>query len=128
MGLTAATGLGYYFLKEDDHRLRARVGVFYRDEDYKVFEDNRTTGIEWGLYDQMKVSDWGTWTTEIVYSPSFEEERDYRITYESKLELPFKSIEALAMEMGVSGQYNNYTPGPTEHYDTYYFIRFKFTW
>ena len=96
--------------------------------DYKRFEDNRTVGIELGLYDQVKLSDWGTWTTEIVYSPSLEEQRDYRITYESKLELPFKSIESFMMEMGVYGQYNNYTPGPLEHYDTNYFIRLKFKW
>ena len=127
--MTVATGLSYYFIKEEKHKLRGRLGAFWRDENYKAgLNDNRTVGLEVGIFHQYHVTDVGVWTTEVVYSPSLEEQRDYRITYESKLSLPFENIDGLSMEMGVFGQYNNYTPGPTEHYDTNYFVRLKYEW
>ncbi len=126
--ITAATGMGYYFIKEETHKLRGRIGVFGRDEDFRIGDDESTVGVELGVFHKYHINQFGIWTTEVVYTPSLEEQRDYRITYESKLELPFKGLEGFSVEMGVHGEYNNYTPGPTEHYDTYYFIRLKYTW
>jgi putative salt-induced outer membrane protein YdiY len=126
--ITLATGLGYYFLKEERHKLRGRVGIFWRDEDYKGFDDTRNVGLEFGFYDQYHIREWGIWTTEVVYSPSLEDEKDWHVKYESTLALPFKGIEGLSMELGVSGLYKNFTPGPTEHYDTTYFVRLKYGW
>lgn len=127
--VTVATGLSYYFIKEEKHTLRGRLGAFWRDEDYKAGVPNNTTvGLEAAVFHELHIDDVGVWTTEIVYNPSLEDERDYRITYTSKLALPFATIDGLSMEMGVFGQYNNYTPGPTEHYDTNYFVRLKYEW
>ena len=126
--ITFSTGIGYYFVKEDAHKLRGRLGAFWRDEDYLTAADNRTGGMELSVYDKLQVDNWCTWTTEIVYGQSFESSRDYRITYESKLELPFERISFFKVEIGVSGQYNNYTPGLAERYTTSYFMRLKFKW
>jgi len=125
---TVATGVSYYFVKKDVHKLRGRLGASWREDDYQAAEDTRTTGAEAGIYNEFKNKKIGLWTTEVVYAPSLEEDRIYLIKYQSKLSMPLSNIDGLSTEFGVFGQYNSYTPGPVEHATTSYFARVKFTW
>jgi len=124
---TAAAGYGYYFLKDPDHELRGRIGLFYRDEDHKVAEDTSTGGLDLGLHHMLKLGDWGRMVNDLTYTPSVEDMNSYRIYHESSLEFPLRN-DRLKVQLGVSNEYVSPSPGDTKPLDTTYFARLVLSW
>ena len=76
---TAALGYGYYFLKKDEHTARARIGFQLIHEAFQNGNNTTDPGIDLGLHHFYKLKKWGKLTTDITYTPSFNDFNDYRV-------------------------------------------------
>lgn len=125
---TIAAGYGYYFLNEEHHKLRGRLGTFYRHESWQVREDESTFGLDAGLYHMYQFENKWRLTTDITYTPSFDDPSgEYRLLHESKFIIPL-AHPAWKLQMGVRNEYNTPTSDDVENLDTYYFARLVLNW
>ncbi len=124
---TVAAGYGYYFIDEDDHRLRGRLGGFYRHQAWQEQEDDSTYGLDVNVLHMYEFGTRARLNNEITWTPSIEETGEFRLYHESSLEFPLTS-ERMKMAIGVSNEYNSEVSGDTKELDTYYFVRLILTW
>lgn len=122
---TLAAGYGYYFLKEERLKLRARFGGFSRHESYTDnTESSDTYGVDLGLrLDYQHKEKWG-WYTDIVASPSVEDISECRATHESALVVPVGTTDWY-IRFGLRHEYNSVAPDDKDHLDTTYFSRLE---
>jgi putative salt-induced outer membrane protein YdiY len=123
---TGAFGYGYYFIRRDDHELRFRLGAQVRHTAYQTGANETEPGLDLGLNHMVKLGDWGTLTTGVTYTPSFDDFADYILDHETTLSLPF-SDSPFSMDLGISNQYNSRPSANKERLDTDYFIRLVLT-
>ena len=145
---TAAVGYGYYFINEDWHELRGRVGLQLRheafdegaieDEEARLMEqgdpdpdvdDNDTTlAADLGLFHRYDFGDWGRLITDLSYYPSLEDSANYRMLHITSLEVPLANSKFWKVRVGVENEYNSQPPGDIERLDTTYFTRLVLNW
>lgn len=120
---TAALGYGYYFLREPTHVLRARAGALYRHESYqRGKEDESTPGVDLSLHHLVHIKEWSKLVTDVTYTPSVEDARNYRIYHESALDIPL-AAEQWKLRLGIANEYNSLPAEDKDRLDTSYFAR-----
>ena len=119
--VTAAAGVGYYWLKESDHEFKTRVGGGYRHEAYA---DGLTTDaaiLDLGYDYRLDLRTWAQFTHEVTFSPDVEETADYRLAVDTAFAIPLASSEAWKLKLGVMNEYNSRPrPGIDRLDNTYY--------
>ena len=145
---TAAVGYGYYFLNEEWHELRGRLGISLRheafdenlieEEEAAIFaatgvienlDDSETTvAADLGLYHRYDFDDWGRLITDITYFPSLENADNYRVLHLTSFEVPLANSQIWKLRLGVENEYNSEPPGDIKRLDTTYFLRLVLNW
>jgi Protein of unknown function, DUF481. len=124
----SAVGLGYDFIKEDNHTLTGRFGLSYRYEGYgnPATEDVSSAGLDLGLNHE--------WTFEnsrvvnrLSIVPTFDDFGNFRLSHESFYEIPL-AAPAWKLRLGISNDYNSEPGTGVEKLDTSYFTRLVLTW
>jgi putative salt-induced outer membrane protein YdiY len=125
---TIAFGYGHYFFKEDDKKLRGRIGLLYRHESYEEEKDAESTiGLDTGLRFDWNITDNTTWYTDITYAPSIEDIADFRAKHESALS--FKMADsAWNFKLGINHEFNSEPVDDKQELDTTYFSRIEYSW
>ena len=124
----AAVGLGYDFIKEENHILTGRAGVSFRYEGYEnpAMEDVKAAGLDLGLNHRYDTTNYSI-VNRISFVPLFEDFGNYRIIQESYFEFPLANPD-WRIRLGVANDYNS-EPGPgVEELDTTYFARLVLNW
>lgn len=124
----AGAGLGYDFIKKENHTLTGRAGFSYRYEGYKnpVTPDVNSAGLDFGLQHRYDTATWSL-INRLSYVPLFEDFANYRIQHESFFEIPMAD-PAWKLRLGVSNDFNS-QPGPgVQKLDTTYFTRLVLNW
>jgi putative salt-induced outer membrane protein YdiY len=125
---TGAAGYGYYFLKKPYHTLRARTGLMARHETFRDEASDFTVGLDLGASHMYRFANAWKVTNDVIYTPSIEEYRNYRIYHESAFEIPLVASEIWKLRLGVSNDYNSAPAANQEYLDTAYFARLVFSW
>jgi len=121
--VTSAAGCGYYFLRRKTHVLRGRIGGMVLHEAYA---DGRTTtapGVDVGLRQVLSVNDWGKLVTDIAYTPSVDDAKDYRLYHRTVLDVPLGRSKAWKLRLGIDNEYVGLPSEGSERLDTTYFTR-----
>lgn len=123
-------GVGYFFIQEEDHEWKGRVGVGYQHESF----DDGTTEDEAILeigYDYRKdISEWLGFTHTLTYYPSLTDNPldSYRLFADAALEIPLTRDKAWKVRTGVRGEYDSEPKEDIEKLDTFYFLNFVYDW
>jgi putative salt-induced outer membrane protein YdiY len=124
----AAVGYGYDFIKEAKHTLTARLGLSYRNENYKnpLTPDVNTAGLDVGLNHRFRFDD-SALVNRLSWVPSFKDFANYRFTHESFYETPLAN-PAWKLRLGVNNDYNSKPGKNVQKLDTGYFTRLVLNW
>ena len=116
-----AAGGGYYFIKQDDHELKARAGMAYQHES---FMDGRTTdepSLDVGLDYRVDLASWLRFTHAATWLPSFEDFGDYRLVFDNALLIPITKDKRWQLKLGALYEYDSRPqPGVEDLDQTYY--------
>lgn len=123
---TVAAGFGYVFSNTDTRKLNVRAGLGYLSENYGVKPDLSAASFDLGLTHREKLK-WGTWTNRATYTPTLEDFGNFRLVYDTSLELPLKS-EGWSVRTGLNFDYNSEVIGTEKELDTTYYIRMVLKW
>ncbi len=107
---TAAVGAGRYWLKEDDHEFKTRLGAGYRHESFNNGRTNNSSVVDVGLDYRVDLAPWVQFTHSATYSPDFLEFNDYRLDLDTGLIFPFKD-DRVKLKLGMRNEYNS-SPQP----------------
>lgn len=121
-------GYGYFFFKEEDTQLRLRLGASYLRKEYHGGYSDNAYGLDVNLHYERKIDEWGTWVTDLTYTPSLDETDDYRLYHESALDIPLLLSKPLSLRLGISNEYNNLVSPGTKRMDTTYFAKLVYKW
>ncbi len=125
---TIATGMGYYFLNNEEQSLRGRFGLNFRREEYDTGREENLAGGDLGLKHWVKLSANTEMTNEVTFTPAFEDFEQYLIHHESKVDVAMNEAKTWKLSLGIANDYNN-TPAPGKReLDTEYFVRLVFSW
>ena len=125
----ASLGYGYHFLRQEDHKLRMRLGGLFRHESYSTGTDEQTVGVDLGLRDDWFLTKSLRMINDVSYTPSLEDAADYRVTHTSSLETPLQVTKGdVRLRLGVTNEYDSKPVPGLEYLDTAYFARLVFGW
>ncbi len=124
----AAFGIGYDIIKAAKQTLTGRVGLSFRNENYRspLTVDVNSAGMDFGLSHAMTFTN-AALVNRLTLVPSFADTGNYRATHESFLELPLAST-MWKLRFGVSNDYNSRPGRGVEKLDTGYFTRLALNW
>jgi hypothetical protein len=124
----AAVGFGYDLIKQPKHTLTSRLGLSYRNENYKnpLTPDVNTAGLDVGLNHSWQFDD-SALVNRLTFVPSFNDFSNFRLTHESFYEMPLAN-PAWKLRLGVNNDYNSKPGLGVEKLDTGYFTRFVLNW
>ena len=121
-------GYGYFFFKEETKQLRFRIGLSYLRKEYEDGDTDNAYGLDLNLHYERKIDEWGTWVSDLTYTPGLNETDDYRIYHESALDIPLLLSKPLSLRLGISNEYNNLVAEDAERMDTTYFAKIVYKW
>lgn len=124
----AAFGFGYDLIKKPKQTLTSRVGLSFRNENYRnpLTTDMNSAGMDFSLNHTLGF-DHASLVNRINIVPSFKDTSNYRLTHESFLELPTANPQ-WKLRLGVSNDYNSRPGAGVEKLDTGYFTRLNLNW
>jgi hypothetical protein len=124
----AAAGFGYAFIKKPDQTLTGRVGLSFRNENYKnpLTTDVNAAGIDLGLSHSLKLNN-ASLVNRISLTPAFSDFGNFRLTHESYLELPLTNPN-WKLRFGLTNDYNSKPGVGVKKLDTGYFSRLVLNW
>jgi putative salt-induced outer membrane protein YdiY len=122
-------GVGYFFIREDDHELRGRAGVGYMHESFDNGVSTDQGIVDLGYDYRIDLNDWLRFTHSLTYLPTFDEPTsDYRLVAETAGEVPLSKDKAWKLRAGMRNEYDAMpTPG-VERLDTSYFLNLVYDW
>ena len=126
MRWTTTGGLGYFLIREKDHKFKARLGAGFVHERYRSGGTDDKPVLELGESYTRKLLHWLEFTHDTVYKPSLEDTAedtgDFRITMENALAMPLSKDVDWKIKLGVKNDYNA-KPGAAadRRMDTFYF-------
>lgn len=125
---TISAGFGYLITDSDTRKLNVRGGLGYLSENYgnPAREDTSAASLDLGLT-HTETLKWGTWVNRATYTPIVEDFGNFRLVYDSSLELPLKS-EGWSVRTGVNFDYNSEVVGTEKELDTTYYVRMVLRW
>jgi len=117
---TAATGVGYDFIKEVHQTLTARIGLAHRYELYHdhTAPDVKALGLDLELNHSLQVAD-SLLTTKLAVDPSFARFRDILLTEETDYDIPLAK-SAWKLRLGVTNNFVSRPPPGIRKLDTVY--------
>jgi len=122
---TAAAGVGYYWLKREDHEYKTRLGLGYRHESFDNGASRDQGVIDLGMDYRLDVAPWMQFVHSSTYSPAFEEFDDYRLSVDTALLFPLKS-EHLKLKLGMQNEYNSRPQRGIDRLDNTYYANLVF--
>ncbi len=122
---TAAAGAGYYWIKRPDHELKNAVGLGYRHESYSNGVSDDQAVLDFSLNYRLDVAPWLQFTHATVYSPDFQDTADYRLDFDTALQLPLEDGR-FKLKLGVNHEYNSRPQPGLERLDTTYYANLVF--
>lgn len=124
----AAGGLGYDFIKKEKQTLTGRVGLSFRNENYRnpLTDDVNDAGLDFGLSHEYQHDTWSL-VNRLAFVPSFSDLANFRLTHESFFEIPLANPN-WKLRIGLSNDYNSRPGAGVEKLDTSYFTRFVLHW
>ncbi|MDD7984509.1 DUF481 domain-containing protein [Lentisphaera marina] len=126
-----AGGMGYYFLDDERHILRSRLGLAMRHEDYQKESERNNTGhgLEMEVSFKRQTKIWGAIYSKVRYNPAIDDFNHYIINQESGYEIPFTMDDTLklSLNMGMDQEYVSHPNGTRSKDDTKYFLRLGLT-
>jgi hypothetical protein len=124
----AAFGLGYDVIKKPKQTLTSRVGLSFRNENYRnpATIDVNSAGMDFAVNHSLSF-DHAALVNRVSLVPAFKDTSNYRLTHESFLELPTAN-PAWKLRFGVNNDYNSRPGKGVEKLDTGYFTRLNLNW
>jgi len=124
----AAFGLGFDFIKAPKQTLTGRLGLSFRNENYKspATADVNAAGMDFGLNHSLKFET-AALVNRLTVVPSFNDFSNFRLTHESFLELPTANPN-WKLRLGVNNDYNSKPGKGVDKMDTGYFTRLVLNW
>ena len=124
----AAFGLGYDLIKEPKHTLTGRLGLSFRNENYKnpATTDVNAAGADLG-FNHSLTFDSASLVNRLSFVPSFDDFSNYRATHESFLEIPTANPN-WKLRFGLSNDDNSKPGKGVDKMDTSYFTRLVLNW
>lgn len=125
----AAAGIGYDFVKRPEWKLTGRVGIAYRYEDYgdPATDDVSSAGLDLGLINRYRFSEFAIMNNQVTYVPAFNEFSNYRLVHDSNLEFPIGKSQ-WSFRVGLSNDYNSKPADDKKRMDTTYYTKFLLRW
>lgn len=123
-------GMGYFFIQEEDHEWKGRVGVGYQHES---FDDGMTEDeaiLELGYDFRKDINEWFRFTHSLTLYPSLTDNptESYRLFADAAIEMPITKDKAWRVRTGVRGEYDSEPAEDVEKMDTFYFLNFVYDW
>ena len=117
---TAAAGVGYYWLKKEEHELKTRLGLGYRHEAYDtgLTDDQAVIDVGWDY--RIDLAPWVQFTHTTTYAPDFEDFDNYRLDLDTGLVFPFQDPR-VSFKVGVTNEYNSRPQPGFDRLDTTYY-------
>jgi len=124
----AAFGLGYDVIKAPKETLTTRLGLSFRDENYKnpLTPDVNAAGLDVGLNHTLTFES-ASLVNRVSFVPSFNDFANFRLNHESFLELPLAN-PSWKLRLGVDNDYNSKPGLGIKKLDTGYFTRLVLSW
>ncbi|MBI5768289.1 MAG: DUF481 domain-containing protein [Verrucomicrobia bacterium] len=124
----AAFGLGYDFIKKPKQTATGRLGLSFRNENYKNpgTADVNAAGLDFG-FNHSLTFDSASLVNRLSFVPSFNDFSNFRLTHESFLEVPTANPN-WKMRFGVNNDYNSKPGKGVDKMDTGYFTRLVLNW
>jgi putative salt-induced outer membrane protein YdiY len=117
---TLAGGMGYYWIKEEHHELKTRLGAGYLHESYMDGTTDNSATLDVGLDYRVEIKPWMQFVHSATYIPTFDGIDDYRLDFDTAILVPFKD-ERFAFKIGMRNEYNSMPlPGIERLDNTYY--------
>ena len=122
-------------MDKDDVKIRLRAGITHLYKDYVSDRDSDSkVGLDANYHHEIKIDKFllceklGSLVTDVTYTPTFEDMKDYRILHESSLSMPLGGSKFWVLKLGVTNDYYNIVARGKEHMDTTYFLKLVLTW
>jgi len=124
----AAFGLGFDFIKKANQTLTGRLGLSFRNENYRnpKTTDVNAAGMDFGLNHSLKMDNLAL-VNRLSVVPSFNDFANFRLTHESFLEVPTTNPQ-WKLRFGVNNDYNSKPGKGVDKLDTGYFTRLVLNW
>ena len=126
--LTAATGYGYYFLKNGYRQLRGRIGLVFRHEDIIENGSQNDPGFEVGLFSLFRIDEKITLKMDISHLQGIDDISDFRSIHESSLEFPLSKDSSWKVRLGMLNEFDNEPATNKKRLDTRFFMNFVLSW
>ena len=118
---TIAAGLGYYWIKKDEHELKTRTGIGYRHETYMDDGGNEDDVVaDLGLDYRVDIAPWLQFVQSTTYTPSLEYFSRYRIDADTAFSFPLKKDE-WRLKLGMRNEYNSRPDSGRDRLDNTYY-------
>lgn len=124
---TVSGGVGYFFIQEEGHVLKGRVGVGYQHES---FDDGTSAdkGVgELGIDYTKDLAPWVSYNHSTTVYPGLDRIKDTRIVTENAVEIPLADPSDWALKLGVRNEYDGLPRPGIDRLDTYYFLNMVWT-
>jgi putative salt-induced outer membrane protein YdiY len=119
--LSTGPGIGYYWIKQDEHELKNRVGVGYLHESYMDGTTVDTGEMELGLDYRVDLATWLRFKHGTTWYPTFDGLDDYRLVSDSAFIVPLGDSEMWKLKLGAKYEYKSQPNRSRERLDqTYY--------
>lgn len=119
---TAIVGVGYYWIKKDNHELKNLLGVGYLHESFLTDKESRNAAqAEVGVAYRLDIAPWVQFVHATSWFPTFESLEDYRIVSDTGFIFPINGSDMWKFKLGAQYQYKSIPVGDADRLDqTYY--------
>ncbi len=134
--VTAAAGYGFYFLKQENAQIRARLGLSYVNRSHiSDLDSSSSFGVDANYHHEFKFQKLlfadipSHLITDVTWVPSFDNfQHDWHLIHESSLSLPLGGSKFWSIRLGILNDYYSRVAPGKDRMDTTYFARIVFTW
>ncbi len=123
--VTAATGLGYWLIKEEGHELKPRAGLGYRHESFDDGNSRDDAIIELGFDYRLDIATWAQFTHTTTWNPAWDDFADYRLFLDTAMLVPLKD-ERFSLKFGIRNEYNSRPVQGNDRLDNTYYANLVF--
>ena len=124
--LSAASGLGYEVIKDDNTLLLGRVGAGFSKQFQTTGSERIEPELDLGLDFNHKFDDRQSFFVTLDYYPSLHRFTDYRATGKAGYELLVDPVHAISLKLGVEDRYQSVPGDGKKRNDLLYFAALVF--
>ena len=117
------TGLGYFFMSDEGHKLKGRASLGYQHESFMDGRSDDQGGIEVGYDYHWEIPSWLLLTHSSTFFPTFDDfTSDYRVASETAGTFPMGKSDRWKLKIGMRNEYDSMPRPDVERLDTHYFL------